>query len=195
MGQHHLHFAAAVCGALALASPSAPAAGAPDSAALLAAQRQAMQPLGILDGVWRGPAKIILPDGKEVLITQTERVGGFLGDTVKVIEGRGYAPDGTSPFNAFAVISYSPQSEKYNFRSYAQGYAGDFPMEVRPDGFTWSIKAGPATLRYTATVRDGVWVEVGERIVEGQAPVKTFEMSVRRVGATDWPAAGAVPAK
>ena len=158
-------------------------------------QRRSMQPLSIFDGTWRGPAKIILPDGKELLITQTERVGSFLSETVKVIEGRGYAQDGSITFNAFAVISYSPQSNKYNFHSYAQGYSGDFPLEVRPDGFTWSIKAGPATLRYTATVKDEVWVEVGERLVEGQVPVKTFEMTLRRIGNTDWPAAGAVPAR
>ncbi|MEQ1686188.1 MAG: DUF1579 domain-containing protein [Burkholderiaceae bacterium] len=181
--------------ALAVAWQFSFAAGAPDSGSLLAAQRQSMLSLSVFDGTWRGPARIILPDGKEVLITQTERVGGFLGDTVKVIEGRGYAQDGTSSFNAFAVISYSPQTGKYNFRSYAQGHSGDFPLEVRPDGFIWSIKAGPATLRYTATVKDGVWTEVGERIVEGQPPIKTFEMTLRRIGATDWPAAGAVPPK
>jgi hypothetical protein len=193
MSHLRLVFAAVVLSALAVASISSAAAGASDSVAMLAAQHRSMQPLSIFDGIWRGPARVTLPDGKEVLITQTERVGSFLGETVKVIEGRGYAPEGTSPFNAFAVISYSPQSDKYNFRSYAQGYSGDFPVEVRPDGFTWSIKAGPATLRYTATVKDGVWVEIGERLVEGQAPVKIFDMSLRRIGNTDWPSAGAVP--
>jgi len=193
MSHLRLVFAAVALSALAVASISSAAAGASDSVAMLAAQHRSMQPLSIFDGIWRGPARVTLPDGKEVLITQTERVGSFLGETVKVIEGRGYAPDGTSPFNAFAVISYSPQSDKYNFRSYAQGYSGDFPVEVRPDRFTWSIKAGPATLRYTATVKDGVWVEIGERLVEGQAPVKIFDMSLRRIGNTDWPSAGAVP--
>ena len=66
---------------------------------------------------------------------------------------------------------------------------------MRPDGFAWSIAAGPATLRYTANVRDNVWTEVGERIVDGQPPVRTFEMSLRRVGDTDWPAGSAVPAR
>jgi hypothetical protein len=178
---------------LSLLPRAGSAADAPDAAALLAAQRQAIRPLAAFDGTWRGPAKVTLADGKVVEITQTERVGSFLDGSVKVIEGRGYAADGTQRFNAFAVLSYSPQTEKYNFRSYAQGYAGDFPLEVRPDGFTWSIKAGPATLRYTATVKDGVWTEIGERVVEGQPPVRTFEMTLRRIGSTDWPAAGAVP--
>ena len=127
-----------------------------------------MQPLAAFDGVWRGPATITQPDSKVVTITQTERVGPMLGNSVKVIEGRGYAADGSSPFNAFAVISFSPQASRYNFHSYAQGYAGDFAMDVRPDGFAWSIPAGPATLRYTATVKDGVWTEIGERVVDGQ---------------------------
>jgi len=193
--RHLLLLQCAACVVLSTTVCHAFAAEAMDSAALLAAERQALQPLSAFDGTWRGPAKIIQADGKEHLITQTERVGSLLGGTIKVIEGRGYAPDGTSTFNAFAVISYAPQVGRYNFHSHAQGYAGDFPLEVTPDGFRWSIKAGPATLRYTATVKDGVWFEVGERLVDGQAPVKTFEMSLRRVGATDWPAAGAVPAQ
>lgn len=191
MNRHRLTLCTLIGCALSTAALNA-AAGTTDAAGLLAAQRQSLQPLSIFDGTWRGPAKTIGADGKEINITQTERVGALLGGTIRVIEGRGYAPDGTSPFNAFAVISYSPQTAKYNFRSYAQGYSGDFPLEVRSDGFTWSINAGPATLRYTATVKDGVWVEIGERIVEGRPPVKTFEMTLRRIGNTDWPAAGSV---
>lgn len=181
--------------ALSASSSAVFAAGPPDSEALLAAQRRAMQPLAAFDGIWRGPATIARPDGTSITITQTERVGSMLGSSIKMIEGRGYTADGSSPFNALAVISFAPQTGKYDFHSYAQGYAGDFPLDVRPDGFTWSIPAGPATLRYTATVKDGVWTEVGERIVEGQAPLRTFEMTLRRIGDTDWPAGSAVSAR
>lgn len=178
---------------LSLAAP-AQAAGDPRSAELLAAQARAMAPLSIFDGLWRGPATVTLPDGKALEITQTERVGSMLGGTLKVIEGRGYLPDGSVGFNAFAVISFSPQTGRYGFRSHAQGYAGDFPLEVRPDGFTWSTPAGPgATIRYTATLKDGVWTEIGERLVEGKPAVKMFEMQLKRIGSTDWPAGGTVP--
>jgi hypothetical protein len=179
--------------ALAFVVPATLAAGAPDSASLIAAQRQSMQPLAAFDGIWRGPAKVILADGKELLSTQTERVGGLLDGSIKLIEGRGHAPDGSLTFNAFGVISYAPQTGTYSFHSYAQGHSGTFPMEVRPAGFTWSVKAGPATIRYTADVRDGVWTEIGERIVDGQPGVRIFEMTLRRAGSTDWPSAGAVP--
>ena len=178
---------------LSVAAP-ARAAGDPRSAELMAAQSKAMAPLAIFDGTWRGPATITLPDGNTLQLTQTERVGSMLGGTLKVIEGRGYLPDGAVGFNAFAVISFSPATGKYGFRSHAQGYAGDFPLEVRPDGFTWSTPAGPgATIRYTATLKDGVWTEIGERVVEGKPAVKMFEMQLQRIGSTDWPAGGAVP--
>ena len=174
---------------------NAHAAGDPRTAELLAAQARAMAPLAVFDGIWRGSATVTLPDGKTLQLTQTERVGSMLDGTLKVIEGRGYLPDGSLSFNAFGVISFSPQTGKYTMRSHAQGYAGEFPLQVRPDGFTWSIPAGPATLRYTATVRDGVWTEIGERLVDGKPPVRSFEMTLRRIGDTDWPAGSAVGPK
>ncbi|MFL5383523.1 MAG: DUF1579 domain-containing protein [Longimicrobiaceae bacterium] len=173
------------------ASPAA--AQGQDPAALLAAQRAAMAPLAVMDGVWRGPAWTILQSGQRHEITQTERIGPFLGGSVKVIEGRGYDPDGTVTFNAFGIISYDPATRGYRFHTYAQGRAGDFTLTPTADGYVWEIPAGPMTIRYTATIRDGAWREVGDRIVPGREPVRFFEMNLRRVGDTDWPAAGAVP--
>ena len=164
-----------------------------DPAALLAAQRAAMAPLAVMDGVWRGNAWTILASGQRHEITQTERIWPFLGGSVKVVEGRGYDPDGTVTFNAFGIISYDPATRGYRFHSYAQGRSGDFTLTPTADGYVWEIPAGPMTIRYTATIRDGAWREVGDRIVPGREPVRFFEMNLRRVGDTDWPAAGAVP--
>jgi len=109
-----------------------------------------------------------------------------------VIEGKGYEADGSVGFNAFAVVSYDPASETFTMRSYAMGRAGDFELTPTENGFTWEIPAGPATFRYTATVKAGEWHQVGERIVEGQEPFQFFAMDLKRLGDTDWPAAGAV---
>jgi hypothetical protein len=38
-------------------------------------------------------------------------------------------------------------------------------------------------------------LEVGERILPGREPVRFFEMNLKRVGDTNWPAAGAIPPK
>jgi hypothetical protein len=75
------------------------------------------------------------------------------------------------------------------------GNVGDFVLTPNADGYVWEIPAGPMTIRYTAAIKDGTWREVGDRIVPGQDPVRFFEMNLKRVGDSDWPAAGAIPPK
>ncbi|MEZ6317132.1 MAG: hypothetical protein R3B49_00060 [Phycisphaerales bacterium] len=164
-----------------------------DPAPRVAAQRDAMNLLTRLDGRWRGQAWIMMPSGEKHELTQTERVGPFLDGAVRVIEGRGYEPDGSVSFNALGIISYDPDTRAYAMRSYAQGRAGDFAITLTDDGYTWKIPAGPATMRYEMTLKDGTWHEVGDRVVPGRDPVRFFEMTLERLGDTDWPAAGAVP--
>lgn len=164
----------------------------PDPATLLAAQRDAMASFAFMDGVWRGTASTVLPSGTTHAITQTERIGPLLGGAVKLIEGRGYEPDGRTSFNALGVISYDVASKTYSMRAYAMGYAGDYAIRRTSDGFSWEIPAGPMTIRYTAIVKDGTWNEVGDRIAPGKDPVRFFEMTLQRIGDSDWPQAGAV---
>jgi len=166
--------------------------GRPDQAALIAAQQKAMVPLAFLDGVWKGTAWTTLPSGEKHTVTQTERVGPFLDGSVKVIEGRGYGADGKLTFNAFGTISYNPATHAYTLHSYAMGNAGDFVLTPAADGVAWEIPAGPMTIRYTAVIKDGAWREVGDRILSGKESVRFFEMNLKRVGDTNWPAAGAV---
>ena len=167
----------------------------PDPATLIAAQREAMKPFAAMDGVWRGPAWTILPSGQKHNITQTERIGPFLDGSIKVIEGRGYNEDGTVGFNAFGVIFYDPATKGFRLHSHALGQVGDFVLKPTPDGYVWEIPAGPMTIRYTATIKGGAWLEVGDRIMPGKEPVRFFEMNLKRVGDSDWPAYGAIPMK
>ena len=160
-------------------------------AELAAAQFEAMAKLGFMDGMWRGTAWTLRPSGERRTLTQTERAGPLLSGSVKVIEGRGYEADGRMGFNAFAVISFDPGKGSYSMRSYAQGNVGDFVLMPTADGYMWEIAAGPATIRYTAVVKNGEWHEFGERVVTGKEPVRFFEMNLVRLGDTEWPAAGA----
>jgi hypothetical protein len=163
---------------------------------LLSAQRDAMKRLAFMDGVWRGPAWTILPSGQKHDITQTERIGPFLENTLKVIEGRGYDPEGKVSFNAMGIISFVPDKKAFMMRSYAQGFSGDFELHLNKDGFTWEIPAGPGTtIRYTATVKDGTWREVGDRIVKDKEPIRFFEMNLKRIGDSNWPKEGTIPPK
>ncbi len=178
-----------------LAAGSACAQGRPDPAVVIAAQRDAMTALAKMDGVWRGSAWTILPSGEKHDITQTERIGLFLDGSVRVMEGRGYDSEGKVSFNAFGIVSFNPATKGYSMHSYAMGQSGDFVFQPTADGYAWEIPAGPMTIKYAATIKDGTLHEVGDRVMPGKDPVRFFEMTLKRVGDSDWPAAGAIPAK
>ncbi len=167
----------------------------PDAKQLMAAQKEAMAKLAFMDGVWRGPAVTTQPNGDKHEVTQTERVGPLLDGTIKLVEGRGYMADGATGFNAFASISYNGMHNIYTMHSHAMGSVGDFTLVPKADGFVWEIPAGPMTIRYTATIKDGTWLEVGDRIMPGKDPVRFFEMKLKRIGDSSWPAGGAVAPK
>src|SRR5690606_36536348 len=120
--------------AVLLAAPVTASAQVPASPNGSEAQRAAMDRLAFMDGEWRGEAIVHGPQGTMTL-TQTERVGPMLGGSIKVIEGRGYAADGSTQFNAMATVSWDARAGRYGFRSYAQGYSGDYPFEVTEAGF------------------------------------------------------------
>jgi len=181
--------------AIAAASPGVAQAQQPDTAALLASQVEAMRTFAMLDGMWRGEATVLQADGRRLSFVQTERIGPFLGGSIKVIEGRGYNGDGSVRFNAFGVVSFDPATRAYTMHSHALGHVGDFAFVATGDGYRWEIPLGAATIRYVATVRDDELHEVGDRFVDGREPLRIFEMRLKRIGATDWPAAGAVGPK
>ena len=191
------HRLVATAFALALAAATlASNAQVPDPAPRIAAQKEAMAPLAYMDGVWRGPATTTLPSGERRTIVQTERIGPFLGGTVKMMEGRGYRADGEVSFNALGILSYDIEKKGFWMRSYALGHSGDFAVTLRNDGFTWVIPQGAnARIVYTATVTRETWHEVGDRVVEGREPQRFFEMKLQRVGDTDWPAGNPIPPK
>lgn len=154
------------------------------------AQSALMQKLDILKGTWVGETKGMGPDGKPYVVRQTERVGAMLNGDVLVIEGRGYRSDGTLAFNALGMVSADARTGAYEFRAHAQGRSGTYRMESIPNGVTWELAAGPqATVRYTITIQDGVWREVGEYLAKDQPPRQILEMKLQRTGDTDWPAA------
>ena len=184
-------------GLLALSAPTLAQQGY-DPAARIAAQVEAMKPLAIMDGRWRGSAWTVRPKAGGGMerheIVQTERIGPFLGGAVKVVEGRGYDPDGRVTFNALGVIGYDPGSKAYSMQSNAMGMSGTFPLRLAPNGYVWEAPAGPgAVIRYTATIADGKWREIGERIAGSDKPVQIFEMNLVRLGDSGWPAAEPVP--
>jgi hypothetical protein len=179
--------------ALMLAAVPAVAQGPYDPASRIAAQREAMARLAFLDGVWRGPAWSRTPQGRREMI-QAERIGPMLDGSTKVMEGRGYAADGSVAFNALGVVSFDPVTRRYSLTSWAMGYSGTFPLTLTETGYVWEAPAGPgAIVRYTAVVQGDSWHEYGERIAGDAPPERTVELNLRRIGDTGWPAADPVP--
>ncbi len=150
-------------------------------------------PLSFMFGEWSGTASGIGYDQKPFEITQTERVGPMLDGAATVIEGRGYTDSNQLAFNAFAIVSYDKRREKWEIRSYTGGHAGTFPFEPKENGYVWSTPAGPdAVMRYTATFDGDTWHQIGEYVPKSGEPQQTFEMTLKRIGDTDWPSAGVV---
>ena len=104
---------------LAAFCPALTNAQQPSEGDLTATQRSKMVPLEIMDGVWRGTAWTILPDGKKLEMIQTERIGSMLDGAVKVVEGRGYDGDGKVVFNAFATVTYDTAAKQLTMHSCA----------------------------------------------------------------------------
>lgn len=181
--------------ALVLALGATPAMAQETDHAAIAQQKEAMKRLAWMFGTWRGPGKGGTREGPYT-VTQTERIGPILDGTVVVMEGKGFRPDGSVGFNAFAVVSYDPVRKVYSMRSHALGHSGDFALTPTDNGYVWEIPAGPnAVIRYTATLADGTWTEVGDYVAAGGQPRRVFEMNLKRVGDTDWPAAGGLAPK
>ena len=126
-------------------------------------------------------------------MTQTERVGTMLGGDILVIEGRGYEAGGALAFNAFGIVSWNNDTGKYEFRAHNGGHSGTFKFDATDTGAVWEMPGGPnAVIISTITLGEGSWHEVQQYVADGQPARQIFEMTLKRIGDTDWPAAGAV---
>jgi hypothetical protein len=185
--------AALLCCAPLFAQSAAP----PQTPAqMIHAQQGAMATLAALDGAWRGSGWIMdSPGTAPRQLTQTIRAGTFLDGTVRLFEIRGYQADGSIGFHAFNTISFDPQKNSYVMTARAGGRSGNFSFVATADGYIWNIGDASQGLKYTATIKNGVWTEVGESLAPGRPPVKVSEWTLRRVGGSDWPEGGALAAQ
>ncbi|HET9810359.1 MAG TPA: hypothetical protein VFP53_01525, partial [Sphingomicrobium sp.] len=127
----------------------APTAAPPQSpAALMQAERRAMEAFDWTDGEWRGEAVTQTQTG-EHRVTHTERSGSMLDGTVRLIEGHAYKADGSTGFNALAMLTFDPATGTYRMTSHAEGRFGTFDIIPTADGYSWSIPAGRMTIEYT----------------------------------------------
>lgn len=162
-------------------------------AQMIAAQQRAMGSLPSMDGVWRGSGWMIDRPGetpRQMIVTY--RVGPALDRTIKIIEIRGYLADGSLGFHAFNTISFDAQKNAYIMNARAAGRSGAFDFELAPGGYVWRIGGPDAGLRYTGLISDGTWSESSKAVAPGRDAVAMSEFTLKRVGDTGWPDAGAI---
>jgi len=182
----------AALSALSLACVAVPAVAQQMDPAVAAAQREQMSHLDWMNGEWVGTAEIMVGMGQTRTLRHTERIGPMLGGLIKVIEGHSYEANGDTGFNAFAVVSWDDEQDRYVMRSYVGGMSGDFPLETTPTGWKWSTPSRGGEVHYE-TVHDGdSWTETGDFVAPGREPMRVITLRLHRTADTDWPAAGAV---
>jgi hypothetical protein len=87
-------------------------------------------------------------------------------------------------FNALAAIHYDPATRQYRMRTYrAEGQSVDPEFTLTDTGFVWQFSPAKSKVRvrYTGTVKDGTWHELGEVSTDGTTWNKFLEMNLKRV--------------
>lgn len=149
---------------------------------------KAIARLSFLAGEWTGTGTMKLGPGKSAKATVRESGTFKLEKSIFMIEGQGTATlaDGRKldVHNAMGIISYDAAANKYRMRTYRTGgEAMDPDINVADNKIVWSFKSPRGgTIRFTLTVKDGVWTEVGEASRdEGKTWFAFFEMKLKRV--------------
>jgi hypothetical protein len=141
---------------------------------------EAMKRFAPLVGKWSGSGTYYGNSGTREFV-QTEEVESKLEGLVLTVEGVGTTLTGIKVHHAFATITYDPEKKQYLFRTHTMDGAGTETMITPTDtGFSWT--AGGGKVRYTATIKDGEWNEIGER-AQGDAWHKFIEFKLKKVKA------------
>ena len=165
----------------------------PELDTLLAPHRLAMRALTSLNGEWRGTGWTLLGSGEKASFTQRIRVGSAGEGALKIIEGRSYGDRGRLGSTNFEIISFNQSTKIYTLRLYTNGNVADVPIAPTANGFKLEYPVEDAMIHFTVAIANGVWSEVAERWTKGKDPVRFLELTLQKVGETDWPGAGTVP--
>ena len=128
------------------------------------AHREAMSKLDFLAGKWKGAGWMMDQSGQRNEFQQTENIQFKLDESILMIEGEGTS-NGQTIHDALAIISYDPNEESYQFRSYlATGQNGDYKAELLSEkSLRWILDTPRGKIRYTINIdEEGKWSEIGE---------------------------------
>lgn len=148
--------------------------------------KEKLAKLDMMVGTWKGSGYVYTPQGKEISEV-TEVIQYKLDNTVLFVEGKGVRnmEDGTQKVvhDAMGIISFHPFTKQYYMNSFiSKGMSTKANLSIEGDNkIVWWFETGPNTIRYTLTIADGEWVEIGERSTDGENWQQFFEMKLKKV--------------
>jgi len=165
--------------AMIAATPAAAQPADTGSAAVTYSER--MTPLSALVGEWRGSGWILGPNGARSTFTSHESVTRRISGNALLVEGRHQNEAGALVHDAIALLTWDQRGGGYRMRTQlASGMGGDFPLEVRPGGFTWRIDTPGGRIEYVAEFTADSWIERGRQIAPDGRTTDFFEMTLQR---------------
>jgi hypothetical protein len=143
-------------------------------------QIKAMQACSFLAGQWSGEGWIAFGPGQRSTFHEAEIIEPKLGGLLLLIQGVGKDATGRTVHAALTVLSFDAEDKQYHFRAYEQmGHSIDSLAECKNNTLSWSLAAGPTTIRYTISLNaKGQWHETGTATLNGAAEQQTFEMTL-----------------
>ncbi|MCX6225076.1 MAG: hypothetical protein NTV01_10080 [Bacteroidia bacterium] len=151
---------------------------------VVARKIDAMQKMNRLEGRWHGKGWIRKGQGEPKWFDQREDVVYKLNGLLLLIEGTGTNP-GTDQvvFNAFAMMSYDPAKEQYNFLSHTlDGNSANTTGHWEGEKFIWGFNIPQGgSIRFTMNLETpGQWQESGEYSPDQKTWYKYLEMSLTK---------------
>lgn len=156
----------------------------------VATQKAQMARIAHFDGVFVGPAMTYPLDGKPPFAGRiVQRIGPFLDGAVRLMEGRIYSPQGALRFNGLIVFDYDVDAGRHRASLFANGRKIVTEVVLNPRGYHLDIPVPGARAfrRIHVTLLPTQFLEQVDYHAEGKKPIKEFEMTLDRMGSSDWP--------
>ena len=140
-----------------------------------------MKALLPLVGNWEGKGWIKNKEtGEKEFFLQKEEISYSLDSTIVIIDGQG-KESGRVVHDAHAVVSVNPEGNFF-FTSYlGDGRTGKYDFVVEGGKMIWQIPSPGGTVRFTITIEQGVWTEVGEFVTTANQVYPFMKMGLKKL--------------
>lgn len=150
---------------------------------------QKLQEMKKLDGMigrWEGSGWMISGAAKESFVG-TETVQKKLDGLILLVEGNFKTPlvagqEQKVVHQTLAVLSSNLKTRNYDFKTYLlNGSVGSQELNIVGDKWEWGFQFPGIFMKYTITIKDNVWSEIGEYSADGTKWKQIFQMSLKKV--------------